>query len=95
VEARVWLKTMTCQLFIFSTVFLWFCISKCHLFHSYTNMQHLLNLLIKNLLKRRKESDTYLTTVCRHRWSRQITMKVDKLLKLSANTVAFISFLFS
>ena len=27
--------------------------------------------------------DTYLTTVSRHRWSRQITMKVYKLLELS------------
>ena len=43
------------------------------------------------MLKRRKESDTYLTTAYRHRWSRQITMKVDKLLELSASTVAFIS----
>jgi hypothetical protein len=39
------------------------------------------------MLKRRKESDTYLTTVCRHCWSIQITMKVDKLLELSASTV--------
>ena len=38
-----------------------------------------------------KESDTYLTTVCKHPWSRQITMKVDKLLEFSANSVAFIS----
>jgi hypothetical protein len=42
--------------------------------------------MIKNMLKRRKESDTYLATVCR-----QITMKIDKLLELSASTVAFIS----
>ena len=49
------------------------------------------------MLTRRKESNTYLGTVGRHRWSRQITMKIDKLY-LSANTVAFISwrvFLFS
>ena len=39
------------------------------------------------MLKLRKESDTYLTTVCRHRWSRQIMMKVYKLLELSASTV--------
>ena len=36
---------------------------------------------------RRNESDTYLTHVCRHRQSRQITMKME----LSASTVAFIS----
>ena len=34
--------------------------------------------LIKNMLTRRKESDTYLATVSRHRWSRQIPMKIDK-----------------
>ena len=47
--------------------------------------------MIKNMLKSRKESNTYLTIVCRHRWSRQIMMKVDKLLELSASTVVFIS----
>ena len=36
--------------------------------------------MIKNMLKRRKESNTYLATVSRHRRSRQITMKIDKLL---------------
>ena len=40
----------------------------------------------KNILKWRKESDTYQTHVCRHRWSRQITMQ-----ELSASTMAFIS----
>ena len=35
--------------------------------------------MIKNMLKWREESDTYLTHVCRHCWSRQITMKVDVL----------------
>ena len=38
--------------------------------------------MVKNMLTRRKESDTYLATVSRHRWSRQITTKVDKLLLL-------------
>ena len=42
------------------------------------------------MLKRRKESDTYLANVRRHRWSRQITMKIDKILELSASTVTFI-----
>ena len=37
------------------------------------------------------DSDTNLTIVCRHRWSRQMTMKVDKYLKLSARTAVFIS----
>ena len=31
------------------------------------------------MLTRRKESDTYLVTVGRHRWSPQIVMKVDKM----------------
>jgi hypothetical protein len=35
--------------------------------------------MIKNMLTRRKESDTYLTTVSRHCWSPQIAMKVDKV----------------
>ena len=43
------------------------------------------------MLKRRKESDTYLATIRRHRWSRQIMMKIDKILELSANTMAFIN----
>ena len=47
--------------------------------------------MIKNMLKRKKESDTYLAIFCRHRWSAQMTMKKDNLLELSANTVAFIS----
>ena len=31
------------------------------------------------IVKRREECDTYLTYVCRHRWSRLITMKVIEL----------------
>ena len=31
------------------------------------------------MLTRRKESNTYLATVSRHRWSLQIAMKVDKM----------------
>ena len=42
------------------------------------------------MLTRRKESDTYLVTVSRHRWSRQITMKIDKIV-ISFSTVAVIS----
>ena len=49
--------------------------------------------MIKNILIRRKESDTYLATVSRHRWSLQTTMKNDEILQLSASTVAFISLL--
>ena len=37
------------------------------------------------------DSYTNLTIVCRHRWSRKMTRKVDKYLKLSARTVVFIS----
>ena len=47
--------------------------------------------MIENILKRRKESDTYLTNVCRHCWSSQVMMKVDIFPELSASTVAFIS----
>ena len=35
--------------------------------------------MIKNILIRRKESDTCLATVSRHRWGLQVTMKVDKM----------------
>ena len=35
--------------------------------------------MIKNILIRRKESDTYLATVSRHRWSSWITMKNDEI----------------
>ena len=34
------------------------------------------------MLKRRKDSDTYLATIHRHHWSRQITIKIDKILEL-------------
>ena len=43
------------------------------------------------MLKWMTDSDTNLTIVCRHRWSRKMTMKVDKYLKLSARTAVFIS----
>ena len=39
--------------------------------------------MIKNMLTRWRESDTYLATVSRHCWSRLIMMKIDKLLYLS------------
>jgi hypothetical protein len=35
--------------------------------------------MIKNILKRRKEGDTYLATVSKHCWSLQVAMKVDKM----------------
>ena len=35
--------------------------------------------MIKNILIRRKESNTYLATVRRHRWSLQVAMKEDKM----------------
>ena len=35
--------------------------------------------MIKNLLERRKESDTYLATDSRHHQSPQIAMKVEKV----------------
>ena len=39
-----------------------------------------------------KERERHLPdNVCRHHWSRQITMKVGKLLELSASTVTFYS----
>ena len=38
-----------------------------------------LNVLIKIILKWKKESETYLTHVCRHRWRRQITVKIDEI----------------
>ena len=46
--------------------------------------------MIKNMLKRKKENDTYLATFRRHRWSAQMTMKKDNLFELSASSVAFI-----
>ena len=33
--------------------------------------------MIKNMLKRRKESETYLDTFCGHRWSAQMTIKKE------------------
>ena len=37
------------------------------------------NLNSRDILKWREESDTYLTHVCRHRWSRKILMKLDRI----------------
>ena len=34
--------------------------------------------MIKNILKRKEESDSYLTHVCRHNRSRQIMIKMDE-----------------
>ena len=36
-----------------------------------------INIMIKNMLERRKESDSYLATCRRHCWSAQMTMKKD------------------
>ena len=46
-----------------------------HTLHHNTTLTH--TLIHDKMLKRRKECDTYLTHVGRHRWSRQITMKGD------------------
>ena len=40
------------------------------------------------MLQRRKESNIYLATVIRHRWSGQITMKIDKLELMKATVLA-------
>jgi hypothetical protein len=40
--------------------------------------------MLENMLKWMTDSETNLTIVCRHRWSRKMTMKVDKYLKLPA-----------
>ena len=50
-----------------------------------------LRKFLTKMLKWRTDSDTNLTIVCRHRWSRQMTMKVNKCLKLSARTSVFTS----
>ena len=42
-------------------------------------METFTQYMIKNMLTRRKESDTYLATVSRHRWRSQIAMKVNKV----------------
>jgi hypothetical protein len=47
--------------------------------------------MLENMLKRMADSDTNLAIVCRHRWSRKMTMKVDKYLKLSARTAPAMS----
>ena len=45
----------------------------------------------KKMLKRRKESGTYLATDIRHRWRVQMMKKNDNKMTLSAGTAAFIS----
>ena len=45
--------------------------------------------MIKNMLQRGKQSDSYLATFHRHRWSAQMTMKKGNKLELSASTVTF------
>ena len=39
--------------------------------------ENLKGKMIKNILKLKKESDTYVTHAYIHSWSRQITIKVD------------------
>ena len=36
-------------------------------------------LMIRNILKWRDESDTYLTPICRHHWSRKSPMKIEEI----------------
>ena len=40
----------------------------------------IIKVIYKKYVTRRRESDTYLATVSRHRWSREITMKIDRML---------------
>ena len=47
--------------------------------------------MIKNMIKRRKESDSYLATLHRQRWTAQMTIKKDNLFELSASNMAFMS----
>ena len=42
--------------------------------------------LIKNILKRREESDTYLTHICRHCWSRKSSIKIDEMAFVSCKS---------
>ena len=35
--------------------------------------------MIKNILNRREENDTYLTHLCRHCWSRKSLVKIDEI----------------
>jgi hypothetical protein len=35
--------------------------------------------MVKDILTRRKDSDTFLATVSRQYWSRQMTMKIDRM----------------
>ena len=54
-------------------------ISLCAASHYQYKRKNWESKMIKNMLTRMEESDTYLGTVSRHRWNRQITMKVDGL----------------
>ena len=47
--------------------------------------------MLENMLKWMTDSDTNLTIVCRYHWSRKMTMKVDKYLKLSAQSFKYLS----
>ena len=38
------------------------------------------SVMLRNILIRRKESDTYVANVSRHHWSSWITMKKDEIL---------------
>ena len=59
------------------------CMPALNLYIAEYSIYHLLPLLIKNVLTRRKESNTYLTTVSRHRWSLQIAIKWIKCVAFS------------
>ena len=52
-------------------------------------MENLKGKMIKKLLKRREESDTFLNHVCRHDWSRKSPVNIDEIGAFS-HIVAFI-----
>ena len=49
----------------------------CIILYIQIDIRKCIYIYIYNMLKRRKESDTYLATDSRHRWSAQMTMKND------------------
>jgi hypothetical protein len=44
----------------------------------FLDIQTIRDFLLENMLKWRTDSDTNLTNVCRHRWSRKTAMNADK-----------------
>ena len=48
--------------------------------------------MTRNILKRRKESNTYLTCVCRYCWSRKSPVKIEEISRAFTDIYVYMNF---